>query len=59
MTLTYVGTGAWLPGVPARDLTDEEVQMYGGKEALLACGLYEEEKPAKSAEKEKKSDGRS
>jgi hypothetical protein len=42
MTLTYVGAGAFLPGVPARNLTDEEVQMYGGREALLASGLYEE-----------------
>lgn len=53
MTLIYTGS-AFLPGVPARDLDDEEVQLYGGKEALVASGLYEEDKPAKAAEKDGK-----
>ena len=27
-------------GIPARDLTAEEVEIYGGKLYLLATGLY-------------------
>lgn len=38
--LRYVGNGATLPDVPARDLTPEEVKQYDRK-ALLASGLYE------------------
>lgn len=40
--LIYTG-GGWggtLPGIPARDLSDEEVQEHGGEAALLASGLY-------------------
>lgn len=64
-TLVYVGDG-FLPGVPARNLTDDEVTAYGGAEALIASGLYEEEqesvqaaaaKPGKSGKTEV-SDGR-
>jgi len=32
--LRYVGPG-WVPGVPARDLTVEEVEVYGGEAFLL------------------------
>lgn len=47
MTLKYVGD-SFLPGVPARDLDDEEAQLYGGEKALVASGLYEKEsEPAK------------
>ena len=28
MALKYIGGGAWLPGIPARDLTDEEVKQF-------------------------------
>ena len=35
------GYGGWLPGVPARDLNDDEVEELGGMDALLATGLYE------------------
>lgn len=45
MKLKYVG-GGFLPGVPARDLSAEEVEEYGGAALLLASGLYVEEKPA-------------
>lgn len=31
----------FLPGVPARDLTDEEVKKFG-KKRLLESGLYKE-----------------
>jgi hypothetical protein len=52
--LRYIGHGAWLPDIPARDLTDEEVEQHGGEKALVASGLYEKVKPAK-AEKENQS----
>lgn len=45
MKLKYVGAG-FLPGVPARDLSAEEIEEYGGLKALLASGLYVEDKPA-------------
>jgi len=37
--LRYLG-GGFLPGVPARDLTDDEVAQHGGAERLRATGLY-------------------
>lgn len=52
--LKYIGNG-WLKGVPARDLTDEEVKEYG-KKRLLDSGLYEEAKEKKSKETAKQSD---
>ena len=45
MKLRYVGAG-FLPGVPARDLSAKEANEYGGVAALLASGLYVEDKPA-------------
>lgn len=43
MMLRYTGGGygGFLPGVPARDLSDEEVEALGGEKALLKTGLYE------------------
>jgi len=38
--LIYTGGGS-LPGIPARDLTREEVAQFG-RERLLATGLYTE-----------------
>ena len=40
MTLRYVGEGAFIVGVPARDLTEAEAVQYGGVEALTATRLY-------------------
>ncbi len=39
--LRYIGNGNWAPGVPARDLTTDEVKRYGGRAYLLSLGLYE------------------
>ena len=36
--LKYIGNG-WIHGIPARDLSDEEVQKYGKKQ-LIESGLY-------------------
>jgi len=37
--LKWAGVNGWIDGVPARDLTDEEVKKYGLKR-LLDSGLY-------------------
>lgn len=57
--LIYVG-GGFLPGVPARDLTSDEVERYGGAEALVATGLYvkPENKSLQQKEAEVKEHGR-
>jgi hypothetical protein len=56
--LKYNGNG-FLAGIPARDLTDDEVKQFGEKE-LLATGLYskEEEKPVQETEKKEVKHGR-
>ncbi len=38
MGLKYMG-GGFVPGVPARDLTDAEARQYGER-GLVASGLY-------------------
>jgi hypothetical protein len=45
VAMKYKGNGFYV-GVPARDLSAEEVEQYG-KAFLLALGLYEEVKPPK------------
>jgi hypothetical protein len=42
----YNGKG-FIAGIPARDLTDEEVKQYGEKR-VLASGLYEKVKERKA-----------
>ena len=37
--LIYIGKG-FLNGLPARNLTDDEVEALGGEKVLLATGLY-------------------
>ena len=56
----YIGDGTFLPGCPARDLSEEEVQRYGLSK-LLVSGLYEEikpEPPKKAADQEVKDGSR-
>ena len=43
--LKYIGDGSYVPGIPARDLSEGEVDQYT-LEDLLATGLYEEVKTA-------------
>jgi len=50
--MRYTGKGFSFQGIPARDLSADEVEKIG-KEKILASGLYEEVKP-KSASKGKK-----
>jgi len=40
--MKYIGKG-FIVGVPARDLTEEEVKIHG-KGKLLSSGLYKEDK---------------
>jgi hypothetical protein len=44
--LRYNGKG-FMVGIPARDLTDDEVKKYGGAKFLLSLGLYEKPKAKK------------
>lgn len=39
--LKYIGNGASIIGIPARDLTDDEVKEHGGVVVLVKTGLYE------------------
>jgi hypothetical protein len=39
--LKYIGNGDFVTGIPARDLTEDEVESFGGEQALLATGLYQ------------------
>ena len=52
MKMKYVGKGAWMIGVPARDLSAGEVKKFG-LERLLKSNLYEEVKRKSKAELEK------
>lgn len=38
--LIYIGEGIILSGIPARDMTTEEADKYGGVDELLKTGLY-------------------
>jgi len=55
------GVGGSLPGLPARDLQDEEIEALGGEVELLETGLYEKlaqpETRRKHNEKAEGSDG--
>jgi hypothetical protein len=43
MAWKYVGDGAFIPGVPAKDLSDQEVKELGIQEAVEASDLYKKE----------------
>ena len=54
--LKYIGKGGFIAMVPARDLTEDEIdgleQQFGWKnlrKTLLDSGLYEEEVPKKTS----------
>ena len=49
----YVGEGAYLPGIPAQDISDEEAQERGIEATLKASTIYHHapdrpEKPGKA-----------
>lgn len=41
MKMKYIGNGSFLVGIPARDLSADEVKFYG-KDKLETSGLYAE-----------------
>lgn len=53
--LIYIGKGAYLPNIPARDLTSEEVSRFG-KKLLLDSGLYAEPSTPKTKASNKESE---
>lgn len=54
--LKYNGLG-YYPGVPTRDLNDEEIEKYGGEKFLLALKIYEKViEPVKKPVKEVSND---
>lgn len=56
--LRYVGGGAFLHGVPAKDLTDEELEAGGwDAKALVASRLYEHVKAATAVPRRAAEDG--
>lgn len=42
IALLYVGKNEFFPGMPARDLYEDELEKRGGKQVLLGTGLYKE-----------------
>jgi len=44
--LKYI-EGGFIYGIPARDLTEKEVEEYGGEKFLIKTGLYEKVGEAK------------
>jgi hypothetical protein len=58
--LTYTGRGAFVPGVPARDLTVDDVERLGGVTAIVKrcpAGLYIKAAPVKRAASKKQTEG--
>ena len=49
MAWKYGGTGDFIPGVPARDLSDKEVKELDIQEAVEASDLYKKESAKKAA----------
>jgi hypothetical protein len=49
MAWKYVGDGAFIPGVPAKDLSDKEVRELNIQEAVEASDLYKKESAKKAA----------
>ena len=55
--LKYIGKGAFLPGVPARDLTQQEAAYHGGEKQLTDSGLYTTYKATKRPIKQEVKNG--
>jgi len=55
--LKYIGKGA-IPGIPARDLTEEETKKYGGEKLLIESGLWQVYKASNPKTTEVKKDGK-
>ena len=53
IVLKYVGKGRTVPGIPARDLTQADVDKFAGKHRLLKYGWWVEVKEKPSTGKAK------
>jgi hypothetical protein len=54
MALKYLGADPrtdWIPGVPSRDLSDEEIKEFGLDETALAASRLYEKQAAQAAPK--------
>lgn len=51
--MKYIGNGSAIVGIPARDLTPAEVELYG-EAFLLASGLYVKNQPRKGKQESDK-----
>jgi len=49
MAWKYVGDGAFIPGVPAKDLSEKEVKELNIQEDVEASDLYKKESAKKAA----------
>jgi hypothetical protein len=49
MAWKYVGDGRFIPGIPARDLSEKEVKDLNAQEAVEASDLYKKESAKKAA----------
>lgn len=54
--LLYVGDGAWIRGIPARDLTADEVARLDSA-ALIRSGLYIQAASASAADEQSADSG--
>ena len=52
MTWKYVGDGEFIPGVPARDLSDEEASEHGVEDSPLYERVTEKRRAKEDAEDE-------
>lgn len=52
IALKYIGRGAFVVGIPPRDLTEDEIKQFGGIKKLLATGLYQEPAERRKAVKD-------
>ena len=48
--LKYIGDGSYIPGIPARDLSESEAKLVN-LDDLIASGLYEEIKRSPAVKK--------
>jgi hypothetical protein len=54
--LVYIGNGRWIVGIPARNLSADEVAQHG-EDFLLETGLYKKPAPPKRKRSKKKPAG--
>lgn len=57
--VTYIGSGRFLPGIPTRDLSADEIARRGlDSAALIRSGLYTEAASATAADEQSADSGK-